>query len=103
MLDEERDVVLAGAQRRNLDRDDVEAIVEVFAEATLRDQRGQIAVRSRDDAHVDLDRLLATHTLERLFFQRSQHLGLRAHTHVADLVQEERAAFACSKRPRRRE
>ena len=99
MLDEERDVVLARAQRGDLDRDHVEAVVEVLTEAPLRDQRGEVAVGRRDHAHVDLDRLLAADALERLFLQRAQHLRLRAHAHVADLVEEQGAAIRLLEAP----
>jgi hypothetical protein len=47
---------------------------------------------SRRDAHVDLDRLRAADRLHRLLLQHAQHLGLRLQAHVADLVEEERAA-----------
>ena len=51
---EQRDVLLALAQRRHLDRHDREAPVEVLAELAARDERLEILVRRRDDAHVDL-------------------------------------------------
>ena len=37
-------------------------------------------------------RLLAAHPLEGLLLQDAQHLGLGLEAHVADLVEEERAA-----------
>ena len=43
-------------------------------------------------AHVDAERLLAAHPLEGLLLQRAQHLGLGLEAHVADLVEEQRAA-----------
>jgi hypothetical protein len=40
----------------------------------------------------DPERVLAADALERLLLERAQHLRLRLEAHVADLVQEERAA-----------
>src|SRR5205085_11924813 len=52
----------------------------------------EIFVRRGDDAHVDLNRLLSADALERLLLQHAQHFGLRLQTHVADLIEEQRAA-----------
>ena len=53
VLGEERDVLAALAQRRHADGEDLEAVVEVLAEAPLGDLLLEVAVRRRDDAHVD--------------------------------------------------
>ena len=58
------------------------------------DQRLQVAVRGRDQPHVGPDRLVAADPLERLLLQQPQDLGLERQRHVADLVEEERAAVA---------
>src|SRR5439155_20617021 len=92
MILEERVVFLPRAQRRHLDRDHAEPVVEILAEPSLLDLPGEILVRRRDDAHVDLDRVLAAHALERLLLERAQDLGLGLERHVADLVEEQRAA-----------
>ena len=52
VLDEQRDVVLALAQRRHDQMDDVEPVEEVFAELPLRDHVAQVPVGRRDHAHV---------------------------------------------------
>ena len=53
---------------------------------------GQVPVGGGDDAHVDLDRVLAADPLEGLLLQHAQHLRLHLQAHVADLVEEQRAA-----------
>ena len=80
------------AQRRHLDGDHGEAVEEVLAEAALGDLLLQVLVRGGEHADVDAERLLAAHALERLLLQHAQHLGLRLQAHVADLVEEDRAA-----------
>ena len=52
---EERDVLAALAERRDADADHVEPVVEVLAEAPLRDRAAEVLVRRGDDADVHLD------------------------------------------------
>ena len=46
-----------------------------------------------DDADVDLDGLVAADALDFAFFEDAEELGLHGEGHVADFVEEERAAF----------
>ena len=86
------DVVLALAQRRHLDRDDVEAVVQVLAELARLHHRRQVAVGRGDQPHVDAQRARAAQPLELVLLQHAQDLRLRARAHVADFVEEQRAA-----------
>ena len=54
---EQRQVAGAFAQRREEHADDVETVIEVLAQAPLGDRFLRVAVRRRDDAHVDVARL----------------------------------------------
>jgi len=102
LLDEGRQgrhVVGAIAQRRRAQRHDGEAEVEVLAERPRGDGALQVAVRRGDDAHVDLERLLAAHPRELARLQDAQHLGLRRGDHVADLVEEDCAAVSDLEEP----
>jgi hypothetical protein len=56
MLRQRQNVHAAVAQRRQLDGDDRETIVEVFAECALLDGFFQINVGGGDDAHVNAAR-----------------------------------------------
>ena len=82
----------AVAQRRHEDRDDVQAEVEVLAEPARPDLARQVLVGRREHAHVHPDARRAADRLDDLLLQHAQHLGLRLQAHVADLVEEERAA-----------
>ena len=70
--DEARDVVLALAQRRHVARHDVQPVEEILAEAPGGDLGFEVLVGRRDDAHVDLDRLLAADALELALLQHAQ-------------------------------
>ena len=92
MLDEQRDVLAPLAQRGQVDVHDVEPVVEVFAERALDHQVLQVLMRGRDHARVDLDRVGAADGPHLLLLQHAQQLDLQAHRHVADLVEQQRAA-----------
>ena len=49
-------------------------------------------MRRRDHAHVDRDRLRRADRPHLALLQHAQELDLQRHRHVADLVQEQRAA-----------
>ena len=91
VADQRRDVVAPLAQRRHVDRDDVEAVEQVLAERALVDLLFEVLVGRGDHAHVHLDDAVAAEPLELLLLQHAQHLGLRLQAHVADLVEEDRA------------
>ena len=80
------------AQRRHGDRNDAQPEVEILAEPALRDFLFEVLVRRRNDADVDLDRPRRSEPLDFAFLQHAQHLGLRLGAHVADFVEEDRAA-----------
>src|SRR5258708_19409226 len=82
-------VFLAIAQRRHVERDDVEAIEKVLAESAPRDLLFEILVGSGDDANICTHGLVRPHRLEALLFEDAQNFGLSAEAHFADLVEEE--------------
>ncbi len=92
VLDQERDIVAALAQRRKLDADDLEPVIKVLAKLPLGDRVGQVAVGRRDQPDVDLDRLVRAHPHDLAGFEHPEQLDLDRRRHVADLVQEKRAA-----------
>src|SRR5450432_171229 len=92
VLDDERDVLAALAQRRQRDAGHGQAEVQILAKLPLLDHAREIAVRRDDDAHVDLARALAADAAELALLQHAQQLALHARRHLADLVEEQRAA-----------
>src|SRR5581483_3518754 len=80
------------AQRRHPDREDVEAVVEILAELAVLDQLDHVAVGGRDQAEVDLDRLLGADGVDLALLQGAQQLHLRVERQLPDLVEEQRAA-----------
>ena len=90
VLDEQRNVVGALAQRRQPDGNDVQAVEEILAErAVLRHPR-EVGVGGRDHAHVDARGERLAEPLELALLQDPQQLGLEVRAHGPDLVEEER-------------
>ncbi|MDT4824412.1 hypothetical protein FQZ97_576590 [compost metagenome] len=92
LVDQQRNVFHTLAQRRHLDGEYVEAVIEVFAEAAGLDHLLEVLVGGGDDAHIDVLRLVAAHALEGALLQHAQQLDLHRQRHVADLVEEQGAA-----------
>ena len=86
------DVVAAVAQRRQVQVDDVEAVVEVLAEAAGLDLDVEVAVGGGEDADVDRLGVGVADPHDHPLLQRAQDLHLQRQRHLADLVEEQRAA-----------
>ncbi len=80
-------------QRRQAQRDDIQAIEQVFAEKTLLDLRAQIAVGRCNDADVGADRRASADRRVFALLEHTEKTRLCFERHVADLVEEQRAAF----------
>ena len=68
-------------------------MVEVLAERAFAHALLEVLVRGRDHAHVGLDLLMAADAVEGAVGEHAQQARLQLGRHVADLVEEERAAF----------
>ena len=87
-----RDILAPLAQRRDFDADYVQPVQQVFAKVRRLDARLQVLMSGGDDAHVDLDGRLTAHSIELAFRQHAQQPRLQGRRHVADFVEEQRAA-----------
>src|SRR5262245_43726222 len=90
VVEEERDVLGAIPQRRELHLHDRESEEQVLAELPPLDLLLEVEVGRRDEADVDPDRGGGPHPHERLLLEDPQELRLRRRGHVPDLVEEER-------------
>jgi hypothetical protein len=76
VLGQQRNVVATLAQRRGPHRNDVQSVIEVFAETSGADLRRKVLVRRRDHPHVDLDHGCCAHRLDFALLQDTQDFGL---------------------------
>jgi hypothetical protein len=72
---------------------------KVLAEQAFLDPRFQVLVRRGDDPHVGLDRRMAADAVEMPVGQHAQQAGLQFGRHVADFVEEQRAALGLLEAP----
>ena len=93
VVGEQQHVGLPLAQRRDEDREDVEAVEQVLAEAALLDRPLEILVGRGNQPDVGLQRLVAAEALELPLLQDAQQLDLRRQLHVANLVEEQRPSL----------
>src|SRR5262249_68750 len=57
MLYEFRDIIASLSERGDTESDDVQPVIEIFAERALSDHARKIAIRGSDDPHIDPLRL----------------------------------------------
>ncbi len=90
MPDQRRNVLRPGTQGWDVNRKDVETIVEVGAKALLLDHPRKIHVRGGDETGVGMDRSRAAEPLELPLLQNAQQLGLQLQRRLPNLVEEDR-------------
>ena len=82
------------AKWRHVEMDDLQPVQQVLAELAGRHQVAQVAVGGRDHPNVDARlRLIRTHGLDLAVLEKPQQERLHAQAHLADFVQEQRAAM----------
>src|SRR5262249_8763745 len=91
VLSEEWNVVVALPQRRQMERDDVEPIVQIAAEVARANLFVEIAIRRGHHARVDRDGFRGSDGNDFAMLERTQQLDLRRGGRLANLVQEEGA------------
>ena len=90
--DERRNIFAAFAQRWNVNRKNVETIVEVAAKAAGADFFGKIAIGGGDEADVYLHGVGAAEALEFALLQDAQQQNLHFLGQFTDFVEKKRAA-----------
>ena len=99
VVDEQGDIAGALDKRGDVDRDNIDAVEEVLAEAPLADQRGEVAIGGAEDAHVDGDGAVLADGVNQARLQDAQQFGLEGFGGVADFVEEQGAAVGFAEAP----
>ncbi len=92
MRGEDGNVLGAFAQRRDGERNHVQAVEKILAESVAGDFFFKFFVGGRDHAHVHAHGLIRADRFDALFFERAQDFRLRLQAHVADFIEEKSAA-----------
>jgi hypothetical protein len=93
------DVFPAVTQRRDLERKDVEPVIQILAKIAELDFAFKIFIGGCDNTDIHLDGTVSPNRRKALLLQNSKHLGLGLRTHVANLVQEKRAVIGLGEFP----
>ncbi len=91
MLDQHRDVVAPLAQRRHVDLDDVQTVVEIFPETSFLHALHKIGIRGSDDPDVHGDDPRVANRGEFLGLDDMEQFDLERLRQFTDLVQEQGA------------
>src|SRR5215470_4761016 len=89
MVGECLNVLPALSERRELDWDHVEPVIEILPERSFLDRTFQVAVGGSNHPHIDGDWRDTAHAFEFPLLEESQELGLELASKIADLVEED--------------
>ena len=87
-----RDLLAPFAQRRHVDPDDAQPVIQILAELAFGDALFEVGVGRREHADVHLLRLGLADRHDLLLLEKPQQLGLDVERQIADFVEEQRAA-----------
>src|SRR2546421_8802765 len=93
MFGKQWNVVRPEAERRERNRYDVEAVVEVLSKTPIRNRFGQIPIRRRNHPDIDFDVACSAHPSELTFLDHTQKLDLHRRRRIADFIEENAAAI----------
>ena len=84
-------IAVALAQRRHIERVDVESVIKVRAHAPGADFRRQIAVGGRNHAHIHMVLPVRAQALQLPALQHTQQLGLHGQRKLTHFIEKQRA------------
>src|SRR5207302_3529450 len=89
MIHQQGNILCAAAQWWQINGNDVQTVIKVFAKASFAHLRLQLDIRGGNDSHVDLDFMYAAQVHELLVLNYAQNLGLGFQAHGADFIEED--------------
>jgi hypothetical protein len=89
MIDESRKVLAPFTQRRHLNGDHIDTIIEIFPESTLPDGLFQVPIGGRNQAHIDLYREVAADPFKSPLLKRSSLTWVKALSHLSRVLPPE--------------
>ena len=88
-----RDIAQSLAERRKNDVDNVNAIIEILAEAAFFDQNGEVLVAGEDDADIDSDGVIGADRFKFPLLEHAQQLHLETWRGGIYFIQKNRPAI----------
>src|SRR6185503_16564556 len=93
VIDQNRNVSTSFAERRHIDRQDVDAVIQIVSETTIRHHRAQVAIRRRDHSDVHVDLMRTTDATDLSLLKRTQQLRLNTNIELRNLVEKQRPSI----------
>ena len=85
---QKRNVFCALCQSRNFQADNVEAVIEIFAEFPARHRFWQVTVSGRNNPHVDINIAVTAQRAHFTLLQHAQQFDLQRCGHIANLIEK---------------
>src|SRR5262245_11310053 len=92
-LDQQRNVLTPLTKRWQVDRNDIQAIVEVFPERAFLHHLFEVRTGRRNNSDINLDCAVPTDSFEFTLLNYAQQLHLEDLRHVSDFIEENRSAM----------
>ena len=92
VLEQAEHIVAPFAQRRDAQRGDVQAVIQVGAKAALVGAAAQVFLAGGDDADIQGDQLVAAEAFDYPLLQQAQQLDLYLQAHAFDFIEKQGAA-----------
>src|SRR5262245_23066977 len=96
-LHEKRNIFFSLTQWRKRNRNDIQAVIQVFAEASCSDQGIEILSSGRNEPGIDVDRRVASKPFDRAFLNRSQQFCLKCDWEFSDFVEKKTSTLGLLK------
>src|ERR1700741_3334910 len=87
-----RNIRFSLAERRQRNRENIQAIVQILSEFTVTDHLPQVPIGRRDDTNIDARGAIAAHGLELALLKDTEQLGLKLQWHVSNFIKEQCAS-----------
>ena len=91
VINKDRNIFAPLTQRRDINRENIDAIVEVVAKSAVGHHRPEVAVCRRNYADVNADLVSTTDPPDLSFLQGTQELCLHGNVKLGNFVEKERA------------
>ncbi|MNP35512.1 hypothetical protein D3C76_1288470 [compost metagenome] len=92
VLHQRGQAVEAFAQRRNVQRQHVQAVIQVLAKLPAGAEFGQVNLGRADHPHVEVHLFIAAYATEATILQEAQQFHLQARAHFPDTIEKQRTA-----------
>src|SRR5581483_6334907 len=93
ILSQQRNVFLALAQRRGIESDHVQPVIQIFAKSSIAHIFRKISIGSGDHSDIERMRMRPTDTFKLALLKNAEQLSLEGRRQLAHFIQKDGSAF----------